>query len=397
MKNYDLCIIGGGVPGLALASLLAGSGMSVLVADAGPAIPALKDVKPDGRTAALMGQSIDTLQAAGVWPLLKNHGAPLARMSVVDDSAYPSGADDMIEQTFAAYELDRETFGYNLPLTVMRAALNDRLKTFKNIHIKTDASLKTFKSDGASVALALTGGETMKCRLLVGCDGRNSPVRELAGIDARRRAYGQHAITCLIGHSKSHDDASTEFHRPGGPFTIVPMKGNTSAIVWVEKDEDADAFMKLRRQDFTKALQDRTRSRVGTVELLSNPVSWPLEYLKSQRLTAPRIALAAEAAHVISPIGAQGLNLSLRDVATLAAIVREAHELGLDIGSVSVLNRYERARQPDVVSRSMTIDIANQAVATDKGAIRHLRRLALRALNLPGPWRQLVMKKGLAA
>lgn len=397
MTNYDICIIGAGPPGLALAALLGDAGLKIVVADAGPAIPPLKDVKVDSRTVALMGASIDTLAAAGVWPLLQEYGAPLRRMSVVDDSAYPKGEDDTIEQTFAAYELDRDYFGYNLPLAAIRSGLHERLKKNKAVQVMTGAALKTFSADASSMMVTFENGKTLRCKLLVGCDGRNSPVREQSGIAARRRGYGQQAITCLIAHTKTHDDTSSEFHRPGGPFTIVPMKGNTSAIVWVEKDADADAFMKLRKPDFTRALQDRTRGRVGKIELLSNPASWPLEYLRSERLTAPRVALAAEAAHVISPIGAQGLNLSLRDVAALADIVTGAHELGLDIGSPSVLAAYERARLPDIISRTWTVDIANQAVASDTGAVRHLRRLALRALSLPGPWRQLVMKKGLAA
>lgn len=402
MTNYDMCIIGGGIPGLTLAAILAGSGLSIVVAEAGPAAPPLKDVNPpplsnDSRTAALMGGSIDTLSAAGVWDLLKTRGTPLERMSVVDDSAFPAGEADMIEQTFAAYELERDAFGYNLPLSVMRAALTEKLKKYKNIRIFDHAPLESFTVNGATVDMTLGNRQKLRSRLLIGCDGRNSSVRERAGIRAKRRSYGQHAITCLIKHTKPHDNASTEFHRPGGPFTIVPMQGNTSAIVWVEKDADAESYMKLRKQDFTLSLQDRTRSRIGKIELLSNPSSWPLEYLRSEKLTAPRIALAAEAAHVISPIGAQGLNLSLRDIKTLASIIQKTNELGLDIGSFTTLDEYERARHSDVISRSLTIDMANQAVASDSVTVRHLRRLTLRALSLPGPWRQMVMKKGLAA
>jgi 2-octaprenyl-6-methoxyphenol hydroxylase len=382
-KTYDLAIIGGGPAGFALAALLGPSGLRILLADSAPPAPSLKSAAADTRTAALMGGSIDTLSAAGVWPKLKEYGTPLERMAVVDDSAFPAGADSMIEQVFDAGELGREAFGWNISLSALRAALYERIKTFKNVTVKFNTTITNF--------------DALDAKLVVGCDGRNSRVRDWAGIAVKRRAYGQTAITCLIRHSRAHRNTSTEFHRPGGPFTIVPCANNTAAIVWVEKDDDARAFLKLPKAAFAQALQDRTRDFVGRIELIAAPASWPLEFLRADRLTGKRVALAAEAAHVISPIGAQGLNLSLRDVTTLAGIIENAAELGLDIGSPTVLERYERARKSDVISRSMTIDLVNQAVATDARGMRSLRRLALRALSLPGPWRKLVMKKGLAA
>lgn len=383
MNKFDIAIIGGGPAGFTLAALLAPTGIRLLLADSSGSTPSLKDVTPDGRTAALMGGSIDTLTAAGVWPLLESYASPLRRMAVVDDSRFPANPEAMIEQGFAAHELGRDAFGWNMSLTAMRAALNDVLKTHKNVTVRFDTKVTDFASLEAS--------------LIVGCDGRDSKVRDFAGIGVKRHAYGQSAITCLIRHSQPHLDTSTEFHRPGGPFTIVPCRNDTSAIVWVEKTDDAQRFLKLPKPRFVEELQSRTRDCVGTIELISSPACWPLEYVRSTKLTGPRVALAAEAAHVISPIGAQGLNLSLRDVSTLAGIITQAFEIGLDVGSATVLDRYEKARTPDVASRSFAIDFMNQAVANDKNAVRALRRLALRALSLPGPWRQLVMKKGLAA
>lgn len=385
------------MPGMALARLLAASGLKVLLADAAPPPPALKDVKADGRTAALMGASIDILKEAGIWATAKDYGSPLKRMAVIDDSRFPAEADAMIEQIFDAKELGRDAFGWNMPLTAMRACLADELEKFKNVTYRTKASLQDFIVGTNDVLVTLADQKPFSTKLLIGCDGRDSIVRTQSKIGTKRRAYNQSAITCLISHTKPHNDTSSEFHRPGGPFTIVPMQGNISAIVWVEKDDDAQTYLKLPKISFIEALQDRTRGRIGKIELLTNPAAWPLEYLRSNKLTAPRVALAAEAAHVISPIGAQGLNLSLRDTKTLADILTQAHSLGLDIGSAAVLNKYERARKGDVTSRSFTIDLANQAVANDTKAIRALRRLTLRALSLPGPWRHLVMKKGLAA
>lgn len=378
MKNCDTLIIGGGAPGLVLAILLAKAGLSVALADAGPAPKNL----PDSRTVALMGGSLDILAAANI--NIKAYANPLERMAVVDDSHYPAGLEAMVEQIFDATELNRTEFGWNIPLAPLRHALFAEAQKHKNIGFLWDTPFETAQKQ-------------ISAKLLIGCDGRNSPVREAAGITAKRHAYGQKAITCIIKHTKPHNDTSVEFHRSGGPFTYVPMPDNHCSIVWVEKDADADAFLKLPKAAFTEQLQNRTRGRLGKIELATNPSAWPLEFLRAEKLTAPRIALAAEAAHVISPIGAQGLNLSLRDVKTLTDIIINAHSLGLDIGSYTTLQSYENARKGDIISRSFTIDLANLAVANDTAAIRALRRLTLRALSLPGPWRQLVMKKGLAA
>lgn len=393
MMKCDVLIAGGGVAGMVLAVLLKQGGLKVILADAAPPPAKFQDSHPDGRTAALMGRSIDILEDVGIWPVLKNYSAPLKRMAVVDDSRFPAGFNAMVEQIFDASELSREAFGWNIPLSAARAVLATKMGDVKYM---TRATLTTFKVNNSVIA-HLSNGHDVEAALLVGCDGRDSSVREQSGINATRRVYHQNALTCLISHARPHDDTSVEFHRRGGPFTIVPMQGNTSAIVWVEKENDARALLKLPKDAFTRALQERTRDRLGAIELVTTPASWPLEYLRADKLTAPRVALAAEAAHVISPIGAQGLNLSLRDVRGLAEIIIQAKNVGLDIGSQTVLDRYERARKGDVASRSFAIDLVNQAVANDTGAMRMLRRLTLRALSLPGPWRQIVMKKGLAA
>ncbi|NBX66522.1 MAG: ubiquinone biosynthesis protein [Proteobacteria bacterium] len=397
MKNCDTLIIGGGAPGLALAIHLAKDGLNLIVADAGAPPAPLSKTPLDSRTVALMGGSIGIIEETGIWPTLKKCANPLSRMAVVDDSRYPAGSDQMVEQAFSASELGRTEFGWNVPLAQLRAALFEAAKKQKNIAFFWNDAFQSAQEKTGGITIHLARTKNISARLLIGTDGRNSPVREAAGIKATRRPYGQKAITCIFKHSRPHEDTSVEFHRTGGPFTFVPMPDKHCSVVWVEKSEDADAFLRLPKQAFTKALEDRTRGRLGKIELVTPPSAWPLEYLRAERLTAPRIALAAEAAHVISPIGAQGLNLSLRDIKTLAEIISSAHANGLDIGSHTTLAAYERARKGDVLTRSLTIDLANQAVASDTPALRVMRRLTLRALSLPGPWRQLVMKKGLAA
>jgi 2-octaprenyl-6-methoxyphenol hydroxylase len=200
----------------------------------------------------------------------------------------------------------------------------------------------------------------------------------------------------MISHTQSHDDTSIEFHRSGGPCTFVPCGDNQSAIVWVEKSDDVDAFLKLPKKSFIQALQDRSRGTLGQIDLMIEPESWPLMTLKANRLVAPKIALMAEAAHVLSPIGAQGLNLSLRDVNDLADVIINAVHNGDDVGSLTVLKIYEKKRMADMIPRLYGVDWLNQFVANDNKFIASLRRLGLRTIKHGGRLRRFVMKQGLA-
>lgn len=390
MDNTEVLIVGGGVPGLALAALLKARGIDVRVADGGDMPDPATTGITDGRTVAIMGDGIALLRQTGIWDAIAPHACPLRKMAVVDDSKFPRDAKTMIEQVFDAAELGREQFGWNLPLSMMRAQLG------RNVPVLARHALARLEQGKNTITARFSNGHAVTAKLVVGADGRKSSVREAAGIKTSSREYGQMAMTCVVSHTGSHNDMSTEFHRSGGPFTIVPMPSRHSAIVWVERDADAKTFLAMPKQTFCAALQERTRGRIGAVSLVTNPHGWPLATLTAQKVTAPRIALMAEAAHVMSPIGAQGLNLSLRDVGALARIVGDAVNLGLDMGAPSVLAQYETARTGDIGSRTFAVDLLNRAVATDHKGIAALRRLALGNLDTLAPIRSFLMHEGLS-
>lgn len=384
----DIVISGGGPAGLTLALLLGRMDMRVVLID--PEKPQVTNI-PTGRTAALLNSSLNVLQAAGVWPSsLKSKSTPLKIMSIVD------GAHPDIGAAFNAQDIGREAFGYNIPNALLKSALMEQLQKQKSVTLLTPAKLADYKIEGSTVIAAAEDGTTIHAPLIIGTDGRNSLVRTIASIETKKHDYGQIAMTCLINHTKPHNFTSTEFHRPGGPFTLVPMPGNVSSVVWVEKTDDAKSFLAMKKPEFTQAIQDRSMGIVGTIELASSPESWPLMLLSAERITAPRTALAAEAVHVLSPIGAQGLNLSLRDVAALAETIADAARLGEDIGSQNVLSRYEKRRSFDIHTRVMGIDGLNRIVANDIMFLRDLRRLGLKGLeNIPA-LKSLAMKQGLS-
>jgi 2-octaprenyl-6-methoxyphenol hydroxylase len=379
MQKSKVSIVGAGIPGLTLALILADHDIDVTVIDK-HTLPETKNIKPTARTTALMQGSLEILERVGAWPEFKPQCTPLSTLSIIDDSEYPRGLDNMIRQDFHSHELGLDEFGYNVPLIPMTALLADRARAHDNITILENTNI-----DEKHEVITQTD-------LVVGADGRNSAVRTWSGIEATRKEYGQSAITCVISHTQPHDNASTEFHRSGGPCTFVPYGDNKSAVVWVEKTADADAFLKLPRDAFIQALQDRSRDILGQIDLKVEPESWPLMTLKAKRLIAPKTALIAEAAHVLSPIGAQGLNLSLRDVGALVDCVLNADH----VGDIQMLKAYARNRRRDMAPRHFGINMLNQMVANDNLIIRGLRRLGLRAMAHVGPIRKILMEQGLA-
>lgn len=389
--NADIVVSGAGPAGMTLSLLLAGAGFDVVLVDAEAPAP-VDTSRPSGRTLALLNSSVNILKATGIWPALEGKVTPLKTMRIVDDAAQEK---DRITVAFHAVEAGEDQFGFNIPNALLKSVLSEKVRKTKNIRHLAPARLQNYDINGQTVAAKTEDGKTITAKMMIGTDGRGSIVRSVAGIDAKKHDYTQMAMTCLIEHTKPHHFTSTEFHRSGGPFTLVPMPGQQSSVVWVEKTEDAKKFLAMKRDEYQRAIQDRSRGLLGTITLKSSPESWPLMLLNARRLTGERAALAAEAAHVMSPIGAQGLNLSLRDVAALAETITDAARMGEDIGAKGVLDRYERRRSLDIQSHVIGIDGLNRAVANDIAAIKDLRRIGLKTLEKIPPLKHLVMTQGL--
>lgn len=388
----DVLIIGGGIAGLALGVIMGRAGIPVHIVDPQAPKP-LAQTTGSGRTVALMQSSLNIIRATGVWDHVKEHATRMRTMRIIDDSV-PGEKNLAVE--FHAEDIGYEEFGFNVPNSYLRAALYEAAQNTKTITLDVPGTLVSYEADDTFVRAVLQNGKAIEAKLLVGADGRNSKVRDLAGITASMHDYGQSALTCVINHSRSHDNTSTEFHRSGGPLALVPLQGNQSSVVWVEKTERAEEIKRLKKEDFTQTLQDLTNNILGGITLETGPDCWPLSSLKAKSLTAPRMALMAEAAHVMSPITAQGLNLSLRDVAALAETIADSLRLGLDIGSKSVLDSYEKRRRIDIGTRVFGIDSLNRIVSTDSAPLKDLRRAGLRAVDKIEPLRRLAMEQGLS-
>jgi 2-octaprenyl-6-methoxyphenol hydroxylase len=247
-----------------------------------------------------------------------------------------------------------------------------------------------------AVAITLDDGGTVVAGLVVGADGRHSRCRTAAGIETEGRAYPQTALTLILRHSRPHHDISTEFHRASGPFTLVPLPGLRSSLVFVTDPEDAARLAALPDGQLAAEIERRAHSLLGKIELESERDVFPLKVERARSLGARRVALVGEAAHVIPPIGAQGLNLGLRDAATIGELVALAHRAGRDPGADELISRYVEMRRADVSSRTLAVDLLNRSLLSDFLPLQGARGLGLTLLQHVGPLRRAAMREGVA-
>lgn len=393
-QTRDIIICGGGIAGLTAALLLADQDVRVACIDQRP-FDTSGTLLLDARTTALLQGSLNIIRATGAWDLCKDAAEPLWIMRIVDDSGANKFAPVVTD--FDAHDMGdgQSPFGENVPNEPLRRALIQKAQAHKNIDLRAPCSVTDISYDGPAAHVSLDNGDTLSAPLVIGADGRNSLCREAAGIDVHRWDYPQSAIVCVVEHDQPHHNVSTEFHRPTGPFTVVPFPGNYSSIVWSEDTAMVDHYLKMDEDAFNAELNARSAGRYGAMKLVGERRAYPLSGLHARKYIAPRLALVAEAAHVLHPIGAQGLNLSLRDVATLCEVVVDGLRCGLDIGKESVLQDYERRRRPDIQSRVTAIDGFNRIVSNNAEILRTARRLGLKAIeNIPA-LKSFVMHQGM--
>lgn len=380
----QVAVVGAGPAGLTAAVALAASGVETVLV--GPRAPR------DHRTTALMTGSIRALETLGVWERCAPHAAALRHLRIVDDTGRLIRAP---EAAFDASEIGLDAFGYNIENVHLVAALEARATDLPALRrIEDDAAAVDIAADG--VRIALKSGGSVGAPLAVGADGARSLCRAAAAIEMRNWRYEQHALTFNIRHSRPHREISTEFQTVTGPFTLVPLPGQRSSIVCVVDPGTAAELAALDDSALATEIERRSHSILGRIEVEPGRGNFPLCGETARSFGARRIALVGEAAHRFPPIGAQGLNLGMRDAASIAELVTDAKLAGDDFGNADLLDRYDRMRRLDVESRSLAVDLLNRTLLTDFLPVQGARGLGVYLLNRVGPLRRLVMREGIA-
>ncbi|HVL21783.1 MAG TPA: UbiH/UbiF family hydroxylase [Amaricoccus sp.] len=397
--KVDVLVAGGGVAGLAATAAFAAEGFATVCVDPVPPVTSAEAEGSDLRSTAFLLPAVALLERAGLWTSLEPQAAPLRLMRIVDAGGAPGEIRDSVD--FTADEVGADLFGYNLPNWLLRREMVARLGDLSGAALRAPAAVARVTPRTSEAIVALADGSQVRAALVIAADGRDSLVRETLGIGTRRWGYGQKAVVFTVLHALPHGDASTEIHRSGGPFTLVPLpdgpEGHRSAVVWMEEGPKAAALAAMAEADFDAALAERACGVLGAIRLASPRRLWPIVTQVAERLDGPRTALVAEAAHVVPPIGAQGLNMSLRDIATLLDLCVVARAEGADIGGAAVLGRYHRARHADLLVRTAGIDALNRAAMAGAKPLRDLRRAGLMALHGVPPLRRAVMRLGMRA
>ncbi len=389
-QTCDVAVVGAGPAGIAAALALAHVGANVVLI--GPAAPKANVASCETRTAALLASSVDLLKTLGVWDGLAGEAAPLKAIRIVDASRSFLRAPDI---EFKASEIGLTAFGYNIANTVLAENLYARAKEMLPAVIPV--SVTKIDVDGGKAVLRVSEGATLSARLVAGADGRRSICRQSAGIGVSERRYGQSAIATRFRHALPHEDVSTELHKEQGSVTTVPLPDpHQSSLIWVGHLQEIAQLMRFDAERFADALSERLGGLLGAVSDIGARAEFPVAGLSADRLTGKRTALLGEAAHILPPIGAQGLNLGLRDAAALADCVADALCKRGDPGGEDVLEAYARARRLDIMTRTVGVDLLSRSLLTALPPLQAARGVVLHGLKSLPSLRRAVMRVGLA-
>ncbi|MBB4575207.1 ubiquinone biosynthesis hydroxylase [Rhizobium lentis] len=368
----DMLVVGAGYVGLsaAVAVKQAAPHLKVSVVEAAPE----HAWKNDTRASAVIAAAVKMLEIFGIWEEIEPEAQPITKMIVTD-----SRTSDPVRPVFLTFDgevAEGRPFAHMIPNVAMVAALRGACERL-GIDIRHGLGATELKTEDSHATVMLSDGSILESRLVVACDGLRSKLRDLAGIRTVTWDYGQSGIVATVEHERPHDGCAEEHFLPAGPFAILPLKNNRSSLVWTERTHDADRLVAADELVFEEELERRFGHKLGALKVIGDKRAFPLGLTLARAFVAPRFALAGDAAHGIHPISGQGLNLGFKDVAALAETVVEADRLGLDIGSINILERYQTWRRFDTFRMGVTTDVLNRLFSNDAMPIRVARDVGL--------------------
>lgn len=392
-ERRDIVILGGGLNGATLALALARHGVTSHVVDLGDREKMLAP-EFDGRTTAIASSSMAMFDAIGLTDGLKDKGCPIHKIWV-SDQLKPGSLD------FAADEGpdgEADALGTMFENRYIRSALFEAMDAEPKIALHMPARIEEKRISPSGVEAVLDTGATLAGSLLVAAEGRFSPTREEAGFKMAKWDYAHVALVGAIHHSKPHDHVAYEIFWPDGPFALLPMNDaedaplpHRSAFVWSVPRAKAPGYKKLSDRAFLTEMQKAMGEMLGDIALAAPRMAYPLSFSHSAKMTGERLALLGDAAHAIHPIAGQGLNLGLRDVATLAEVIVDGMRKGLDPADPQLLARYERWRSLDVMAVAGSTDLLTHFFGVGGRPVSALRRAGLAAVQRSGVLKRFFM------
>ena len=386
--DSDILIVGGGLNGPALALAVADAGLTVTLVDSLP-VAKLENPQFDGRSYALALTSARLLEGIGVWEDLIDHAQPMLDIKVTDGRV--GEGPSLFFMHFDHAEIEEGPMGYMVEDRHLRANLLSALNKRENITQLHGETVVDQAPDATGVTVTLASGKTLRAKLLVGCDGRQSGTAQRAGITRTGWDYGQTALVCAVEHALPHNGVAHQFFMPPGPLAILPLTGNRSSIVWSETTAHAQEINALSDEDYMNVLRPRFGSFLGDINLVGARFTYPLSLSLANELVRERVALVGDAAHGVHPIAGQGLNAGVRDVAALAEVVIDATRRGEDIGRHAVLARYQEWRRFDNTTLALATDTFNKLFSNDNPLLRAVRDIGMGVVNrLPAARRSFI-------
>jgi 2-octaprenyl-6-methoxyphenol hydroxylase len=401
--SVQVSILGAGPVGGTIACRLAGAGVSVALIDRA-ALPPMENPAFDGRAYAIAAGSRRLLEDAGLWRALDVAPNPIRDIRVSDGRIGRGPSRLYLHFDHREAGDNPGPFGWMVEARALRKALNARFPMQPGLHLFAPATATVERRDDRAV-VGLHDGPVIDCQLVIAAEGRESPLREQAGIAVTRVPYGQTAIVCAIAHERPHHDLAIEHFLPGGPFAVLPMRASSdampggaphvSAIVWTERRDAAVTLLALDDDRFGREIARRLGSHLGAIRPIGRRWSYPLSAMIVQRYVDRRLALAGDAAHGIHPIAGQGLNLGLRDGIALAELVIAAAAAGQDVGDAGLLTRYQRVRQAENLLMFAATDGLGRLFGTKHRVVRATRDLGIGAVDRTTATKRMFMRQAM--
>jgi 2-octaprenyl-6-methoxyphenol hydroxylase len=375
----DVIIVGGGLTGGTLACALAERGLEVDVVDQ---IDPHQPLVSDGRSFALSRSSYNLFSKLGLWP---QEATPISSIHT-SDGILPRWVD------YHEDDVKGGPLGYVVDSTLLKSRIMEKVLSFPNITVHAPSSAVRFERRSSHALIETSDGHVLKAPLCIAADGKESILRKWMEIPLIQWLYDQVAIVCNMAHTLPHENCAFEHFLAQGPLAFVPRSGNESGLVWsIEKDK-AEVLLSLSQQEFAEEVQALFGDALGTLTLASERWSYPLKVCLPKRLVEARFALVGDAAHMFHPVAGQGLNVGLRDVAVLTEVLTEAFALGLDLGSLTLLNRYQKRRRMDIFSMTLLTDGLVRVFSNQSRVLAHARSLGFGIVKNVGPLKRLMMR-----